>query len=145
MMNNLLEAAIVLATDAHRGQVDKAGANYILHPISVMAICGSYDVEINCIALLHDVLEDSGYTVDDLYRAGMTTRIVDGVGALTKLKGERLEDYYNRVAANPDAIKVKLADLTHNMGLDRLSTVTQRDIDRNARYLKWFKFLEKQQ
>lgn len=144
-MNNLLEAAIVLATDAHREQVDKAGADYILHPISVMAICSSKDVEINCIALLHDVLEDSGYTVDDLYRAGMTTRIVDGVFALTKLKDERISDYYLRVAANPDAIKVKLADLTHNMNLDRLHTVTQKDIDRNTRYMKWYKFLEKQQ
>lgn len=144
-MNNLLEAAIVLATDAHRGQVDKAGADYILHPISVMAICSSEDVEINCIAILHDVLEESGYTVDDLYRSGMTTRIVDGVVALTKLTGERLEDYYNRVAANPDAIKVKLADLTHNTNLDRLSTVTQKDIDRSDRYMKWYKFLEKQQ
>jgi (p)ppGpp synthase/HD superfamily hydrolase len=134
----LLSAAIHIATNAHHGQFDKGGNPYILHPFAVMALLDSDDEELQCVALLHDVIEDTDTSFQDLRTAGMTDRIIDAVSALTKQRGQTYEEYKAEVFKNPDAMAVKLADLTHNTDVRRLKGVSERDIQRMTRYHLFF-------
>lgn len=131
---DLLNKAIVIATNAHAHQKDKSGAPYILHPLTVMQILDTKDEELMCVAVLHDVIEDTDVTYAQLIEAGMTERVLAGVRALTKQLGQSYEEYKEAVFANEDAMLVKMADLTHNTDIRRLKGVTQKDIDRMARY-----------
>lgn len=110
-----LEAAIHLALGMHSGQVDKAGAPYILHPLRVMmAVVGdSEDAQI--VAVLHDVVEDTNVELTDLIAWGYSRAVVDAVEAITHLPNEPLIDYYARVRLNPVALVVKRADVEDNM------------------------------
>jgi (p)ppGpp synthase/HD superfamily hydrolase len=133
-----LEAAIALAVDAHCGQTDKAGAPYILHPLRVMLAMKSDDERI--VATLHDVVEDSAYTIEAIaYDFG--PRVAEAVDALTKRKGESYDDYLARVAINPLAKSVKLADLADNSDLSRLPNPTVADYIRRAKYQEAARFL----
>lgn len=134
----LLDTMLVRATTAHTGQFDKGGQPYILHPLAVMYLCNSDDEELLCIALGHDIIEDTDTTYADLRADGMTERILAGIQALTKLPGETAEDYKARVKANPDAVRVKMADLTHNSDIRRLKGVGPRDVDRMAAYHRFY-------
>ena len=134
----LLDKAIQIAASAHAGQFDKGGMPYLMHPIRVMSFLKSNDEELQCIAIMHDVLEDSSVTAEDLLAAGMTQRIVAGVQCLTKIKGESYDNYKLRVLASTDAMQVKLADLRHNSDIRRLKGVTQKDVDRIAKYHTFF-------
>lgn len=127
-----LEAAIMLATDAHAGQVDKGGAPYILHPLRVMLAMESDDERI--VALLHDVVEDSDYTLEAIaYDFG--PRVTEAVDALTKRKGESYDAYLDRVASNELAKTVKMADLSDNCDLRRLGREpTDDDYKRRSKY-----------
>ncbi|MGY4857684.1 ADP-ribosylglycohydrolase family protein [Cryobacterium sp. AP23] len=112
-----LEAAIALATAAHAGQVDKLGVAYIEHPLGVMAKVDGADEKI--VAVLHDVVEDTEVTLDDLRAQGFAEHIVRAVDAVTKRPGEPLAASMARVAADPLAMTVKFADLAHNANPDR--------------------------
>ena len=139
-----LGIAIKIAVDAHEGQFDKAGKPYILHPLKVMHYTKSEDEEILAIAVLHDAVEDNkAITWQFLYEKELSDRVVAGVMSLTKMPGETYEQYKHKVKCNPDAIKVKLADLRHNSDIRRLKGVTQKDIDRVAKYQAFY--LELQQ
>lgn len=107
-----LEAAIVLAHAAHAGQVDKLGVAYIEHPLGVMALVQTRDEK--TVAVLHDVVEDSAVTLDDLRAAGFAEPLVRAVDALTKRPGEPLTESMARVVVDPLALIVKHADLAHN-------------------------------
>lgn len=130
----LLANALVLATNAHAGQFDKGGLPYILHPLKVMHYLKSDDEELQCVAILHDVIEDTKTTYEDLMGIGMTDRVVSAVMALTKQPGFTAQQYKNRVFANVDAMRVKLADLRHNTDIRRLKGVTDKDVERTAKY-----------
>ena len=134
-----LGIAINIAVAAHEGQVDKAGKPYILHPLKVMHYTKSEDEEILAIAVLHDTVEDcKDVTWSSLYEAGLSDRVVAGVMSLTKLQGETYEQYKRKVKANPDAVIVKMADLRHNSDIRRIKGVTQKDIDRVAKYMAFY-------
>lgn len=139
-MNNqeMLSKAIQIAVNAHQGQYDKGGTAYILHPLKVMHYLKSDDSELQCIAVLHDVIEDTSITYQDLREAGMSERVVSGVGCLTKQRGETLEEYKVKVLSNTDAAKVKLGDLRHNSDIRRLKGVTAKDIARIEKYHKFY-------
>jgi (p)ppGpp synthase/HD superfamily hydrolase len=107
-----LEAAVALAAAAHAGQVDKLGVDYIQHPLGVMARVIGVDEQI--VAVLHDVVEDTDVTLDDLRAQGFAEHIVRAVDAVTKRPGEPLAASMARVAADPLALTVKFADLAHN-------------------------------
>ena len=130
----LLGNVLVLATNAHRGQTDRGGRPYILHPLKVMHYLKSDDEELQCIALLHDVVEDTETTYQDLEDAGCTPRVLAGVKALTKVPGQTYDEYKEAVFANEDAMRVKMSDLRHNTDIRRLKGVTQKDLDRVAKY-----------
>jgi GTP diphosphokinase / guanosine-3',5'-bis(diphosphate) 3'-diphosphatase len=130
----MLSAAILLATNAHAGQYDKAGQPYILHALKVLHYTKSDDEELQCIAVLHDVVEDCDVSWEDLVRAGMSDRVIRGVMALTKQRGQSYAEYKNLVFANADAMRVKLADLRHNSDIRRLKGISERDRARILRY-----------
>lgn len=129
-----LSKAIHIATNAHDGQFDRGGMPYILHPLKVMHYCKSQDEELLCIAVLHDVVEDSDVTWWDLREACMSERVINAVRALTKIPGQSYDEYREAVFSNRDAMIVKLADLRHNCDIRRLKGVTVKDRERMARY-----------
>lgn len=131
--------ALRLATAAHSGQVDKAGEAYIRHPVAVAEMLDSEQEQ--TAALLHDVVEDTVVTLDDLEREGFSDAVLRAVRCLTHEKGEPREAYLRRVAEDPLATKVKLADLAHNSDLRRLRAPTGRDRARAERYAREIAFL----
>lgn len=134
----LLNKMLVLATNAHSGQFDRGGNPYILHPLKVMHYLRSDDEELQCIALGHDIIEDTSVTYLKLSQEGFTERIIEGIRTLTKLPGETYDEYKQRVIQNQDAIKVKMADLRHNSDIRRLKGVTEKDIARVAKYHQFY-------
>lgn len=138
MLGNML----VLVTNAHAGQFDRGGAPYILHPLKVMHYLKSDDEELMVMALGHDVIEDTDVTYADLREAGISERAIQGIAALTKLPGQTLAEYKEGVFANPDARRVKMADLRHNTDIRRLKGVTEKDIARMAKYHEFFMELQ---
>ncbi len=113
-----LERAIALAAQAHEGQVDKSGQPYILHPIRVMLHVPTLDQKIA--AILHDVVEDTSVTLDDLRREGFAEHILAAVDALTKRPGESRMDAAKRAGSDKIALMVKLSDLRDNMDPSRI-------------------------
>lgn len=134
----MLNKMLVLATNRHAGQFDRGGNPYILHPLKVMYYLKSDDEELQCIALAHDLVEDTDTTFAELHDMGFTKRIVEGIRTLTKMPGESYDDYKERVKSNPDAIKVKLCDLRHNTDVRRLKGVTEKDLARMEKYHRFF-------
>jgi len=126
-----LEDAIVLACRAHRGQVDKAGKPYILHPLRVMLRLEDSAAQI--VAVLHDVVEDTSVTLADLRAEGYSGEICDAVDCLSRRPGEAYEVFISRAAANPLARRVKLADLEDNMD-PRRRIDGEREAQRQVRY-----------
>ena len=128
----LLTQALQLAEQAHRGQLDKYGAPYFGHVSRVVAGCHS-PFDQTC-AALHDVVEDTPLSLDDLRARGMPHPVVAVVDTLTRRQGETYDDYLRRVEADPRAWRVKLADLTDNMDLRRLPEWNDEVATRLRRY-----------
>lgn len=131
-MVNMLNKAIEIAAKAHSGQIDKGGAPYILHPLRVMLNCESEAAKV-C-AALHDVIEDTNITLDDLKAEGFTDEIITILDCLTKRDGESYDYFIDRVLTNETACRVKLADLTDNMDLTRIQNPTVKDEERIKKY-----------
>ena len=127
-----LETAIAIAAQPHAGQVDKGGAPYILHPLRVMLRVDG--AERQMAAVLHDVVEDTAWTLDALRQAGFGEAVLTAIDHLTRREGEDYLDFVRRAGRDPIAAAVKRADLLENSDLTRLATVTDRDRERLARY-----------
>jgi (p)ppGpp synthase/HD superfamily hydrolase len=127
-----LEDAILLAIKAHRGQKDKAGAPYILHPLRIMLAMETETEMI--VAVLHDVVEDGGIALDDLRKDGYSAEIIDAVDHLTHRDGEDYDQFIDRVKSNPLAVKVKVADLKDNSNLARIAEPNENDYKRLEKY-----------
>ena len=125
---------------AHRGQLDKAGRPYIEHPEHVAA--SVYGDAAKAAAWLHDVVEDTDATVEDLRAAGISEDVLEAVALLTHERGTPYLEYVRRVKENPIARVVKLADLRHNSDLSRLPEVGKEDLRRMKRYRRAIRILE---
>lgn len=134
----MLDKMLMIATKAHHGQFDRGGNPYILHPLKVMHYLKTDDEELMCMALGHDVIEDTNVTYKDLREAGISERVIEGIRALTKVPGQTYEEYKEGVFANEDAMRVKMADLRHNTDIRRLKGVTEKDIARMAKYQMFY-------
>lgn len=135
-----MERAIEIATEAHRGQLDKAGCDYIEHPLRVMAAGKSLDEKI--VGVLHDVVEDTNWTFEGLAAEGFSAEVIEALRCVTKLsESEPYDKFIARVKRNPLAVAVKLNDLSDNMDIRRLPYLSDKDVKRLKRYLKAYKQL----
>ena len=139
MKQSQSEKAYEIAKRAHLGQVDKAGEDYIKHPEKVASFVKTDEEK--AVAYLHDVIEDTELTLEDLYEYGFSKEILEAVDIITKKRGEDYQSYLNSVKKNKLARAVKLADLRHNSDLTRLTEVTEKDIKRKEKYQKAIDFL----
>lgn len=130
----MLEKAIQIASEAHIGQVDKAGQPYILHLIRVMN-AGQTESEKIC-GVLHDLVEDTHWTFADLKKEGFSEEILNALQCVTKEVGEDYEHFIARVKGNLLAVRVKLNDLKDNMDITRLSSIREENMKRLNKYLK---------
>jgi len=127
-----LERAIEIAVKAHAGQIDKAGEPYILHPLRLMfAVNGTYP---RMAAVLHDVVEDTSVTIDNLKAEGFPAEVIEAVQALTKQKGESRIEAAKRASENSISKAVKLADVTDNIDITRIQQPTEKDYLRLKEY-----------
>ena len=127
-----LERAIEIAKIAHEGQLDKAGKPYIFHPVRVMLRVNNEFEKMA--AVLHDLVEDTTITLDDLKREGFHPDVLQAIDALTKRPGETRIEAATRAAAHPLARTVKLADNAENMNLSRIPNPTAKDYERLREY-----------
>jgi len=128
----LLEKAIEIAVRAHAGQKGKDGTPYILHPLRLMTRMGTDEERIA--AVLHDVVEDTEVTLEDLREAGFPEDMLAVVKLLTHEEGVPYEDYVQRLKPNPVARRIKLADLEDNSDIRRLKGVEDKDMERLRKY-----------
>lgn len=131
---HLLNKAIEIANDAHAGQVDKGGEPYILHVLRVM-LSRDNEMERTC-AVLHDVVEDTSITLEELKKEGFPEEVITVLDCLTKRDGESYDDFISRVLTNEMACRIKLADLYDNMDLTRIKNPTEQDKQRIMKYDK---------
>jgi (p)ppGpp synthase/HD superfamily hydrolase len=137
-----LEKAIAIAATAHEGQRDKAGANYILHPVRIMMKMTSEKARI--VAVLHDVVEDgrdNGWTFDRLAAEGFSDEIIDAIDGVTRRDQESYEEFIERSARNDVSREVKIGDLEDNMNVLRLNDLTPKNFERLERYHRAWKKL----
>ena len=139
MKQSQSEKAYEKAKKAHLGQVDKAGEDYIKHPEKVASFVKTDEEK--AVAYLHDVIEDTELTLEDLHEYEFSKEVIEAVDIITKKKGEDYQSYLNSVKKNKLARAVKLADLRHNSDLTRLTKVTEKDIKRKEKYQKAIDFL----
>ena len=133
-LNQLLARAVAIAAIAHHNQVDKAHAPYILHPIRLMM--RGQTIEEQIVAVLHDVVEDSDWTLDQLAAEGFPPKIITALDCLTRRPEETYDQFLDRVLTNSLATHVKRYDLEDNMTLTRLQHLSEKDLQRLQRYHK---------
>jgi (p)ppGpp synthase/HD superfamily hydrolase len=131
-MTQTLERAIAIAANAHEGQVDKGGSPYILHPLKVMLRVSTLEERI--VAVLHDVVEECGISLDDLRKEGFSETVLEAIASVTKVPGESYEAFVERAALNPIGRVVKLADLEENSDLSRIEQPSWDDLERIEKY-----------
>ena len=138
---SMVDLALSIARQAHEGQLDKAGVDYIEHPIYVASQVKSEKEK--AVALLHDVLEDSPVSAEELLIAGLPEEVVTAVKVLTKKPMQDYQAYLETVKKNSLARVVKLADLKHNSDLSRLTSITEKDRERLKKYKNAIDFLSR--
>lgn len=137
----LTKKAMKLCFQAHKDQLDKSGIPYVFHPIH---LAEQMDDEYSTVtALLHDVVEDTSYTFEDLRNFGYPEAVLEALRLLTHDKAVPYMEYVAAVRENPIARKVKLADLRHNSDITRLDVIDQRALERVKKYREAINFLEK--
>ncbi len=135
-----LQKAIEIATQAHQGKLDKAGKDYIGHPLRVMEMGKTENEKI--VGVLHDVVEDTDWTFERLAEEGFSDEVIAALKCVTKTsENENYDDFIERVRKNPLAVAVKINDLTDNMDIRRLPYLSDKDVKRLKKYLKAYKRL----
>lgn len=139
----MLDRAIALAADSFKGRFDNAGKPYILHCLAVMNQMPQDDEELMAIAVLHDVVEDTKITFDDLAKQGFSRRVISALQLLTHNHEASYDAYIRALALSPDAKRVKIADLRHNSDITRMKGLETKDFDRLEKYHRSYIYLTK--
>jgi len=139
LLPNMFEKALQIAKEAHKGQKDRAGNDYISHPIRVSQRCKSLKAKIA--ALLHDTIEDTPLTTDYLRGQGFDEETIEAVISVTRMANETYSEFIVRAAQNPIGKEVKIADLEDNMDISRLDHLSEHDIKRCNKYLHSWRYL----
>lgn len=137
---DITKKALKLCFQAHKEQVDKCGMPYVFHPFHLAEQMDTEETTV--IALLHDVVEDTDYTLDDLAKLGFTASIIEALALMTHDPKMPYMEYVEKISSNPMAAKVKLADLRHNSDLSRLDSVDAKAMARVEKYAAAIAFLE---
>jgi (p)ppGpp synthase/HD superfamily hydrolase len=137
-----VERAVQIAAEAHQGQRDKAGAPYLLHPLRMMMRMESEAAMMA--AVLHDVVEDSAWMLDQLRAEGFSEEVLQAVECLTHRLGESYDEFLARVQTDAIARQVKLADLEDNMNIRRMAEITPKDLARLEKYHRAWRTLTEQ-
>ena len=132
--------ALKLCFDAHKDQLDKSGMPYVFHPFHLAEQMKTEETTI--VALLHDLVEDTEYTIEDLVNMGFDKAITDAIALMTHADNVDYMDYVRMIKDNPIAKEVKLADLNHNSDLTRLDVIDEKALSRRKKYLKAIALLE---
>ena len=132
--------ALKLCFEAHKEQVDKSGIPYVFHPFHLAEQMQTEETTV--VALLHDLVEDTDYTIEDLTRMGFDETITDAIALMTHADDVPYMDYVREIKKNPIAKAVKLADLKHNSDLTRLDAIDEKALSRREKYLKAIALLE---
>ena len=140
MFEKLYELALQISQKAHEGQFDKGGNDYIQHPLRVADSLD--DLEQKIVALLHDVIEDSKISIDQLINYGFTNRIVNSIKILKKKTKISYDDYIRAVKKDNSAWRVKIADIKDNLDISRIPNPTDADYERIEKYRAALNFLE---
>lgn len=135
----MTKKAIKLMFEKHKDQVDKSGIPYVFHPFHLAEQMD--DEETTITALLHDIVEDTDTTFDDLRKLGFSDNIINALKLMTHDKNIDYFEYVKNISKNPIARKVKIKDLEHNMDTSRLDEVTDKDLERVKKYKKCYKYL----
>jgi len=131
-----LDKAIKIASDAFLGVYDNGGHPYIMHCIRVMNQLDANDSELQQIAILHDIIEDTDITLQDLAQMGFSGRVLTAINFLTHKKEDSYDTYIKLISTNKDAKRVKIADLIDNSNITRLKGLRKKDYDRLEKYHK---------
>ncbi|MBE7091909.1 MAG: HD domain-containing protein [Clostridiales bacterium] len=131
--------ALSFCFKAHKRQKDKSGMPYVFHPFLLAE--HMEDETTTIVALLHDVVEDTRYTLNHIKKLGFSDDVLDALSLLNHQKGVDYMDYVKKIKENPIATKVKLADLKHNSDITRLNTVDEKALKRREKYLQAIEFL----
>lgn len=142
MKKATLGHAIALAADVFKDSSDRGKNPYILHCLQVMYWVDQTDVELMQMAVLHDVIEDSDYGIEDLREMGYSERVLSGLTLLTHDSDMSYDDYIKGISKSKDAILVKLADLRHNSDITRMKGLRDKDIKRLEKYHRSYRFLQ---
>lgn len=132
--------ALKLCFDAHKDQKDKSGMPYVFHPFHLAEQMTTEETII--VALLHDVIEDTDYTIEDLIKMGFDNNVTTAISLMTHSPQVDYMEYVGIIKNNPIARKVKIADLKHNSDLSRLDSVDEKELKRREKYLNALAFLE---
>lgn len=135
----MTKKALKLSFEAHKAQTDKSGMPYVYHPFHLAEQMKSEETVI--VALLHDVVEDTDYTLDDIAKMGFSQTVTDALTLITRKEGVPYVDYIAKLKENPVARAVKLADLRHNSDLSRLDIVDEKALKRAKKYKKAIELL----
>ena len=136
----MLQKAIEIAKEAHKGQLDKSGKDYIGHPLRVMEMGKTEEEKI--VGVLHDVVEDTAWTFEALEAEGFSPEVIAALRCVTKIsENENYDDFIERVRKNPLAVAVKINDLSDNMDIRRLPYLSDKDVKRLKKYLKAYRKL----
>ena len=136
----MTKEALKLCFEAHKEQVDKSGMPYVFHPFHLAEQMQTEETTV--VALLHDLIEDTDYTIEDLTSMGFGKNITDAIALMTHADSVGYMDYVREIKNNPIAKAVKLADLKHNSDLSRLDVVDEKALNRREKYLNAIKLLE---
>ena len=136
---DVTKKAMKLCFQAHKDQTDKSGIPYVFHPIHLAEQMKDEDTTV--VALLHDVVEDTDYTLEDLREMGFNQRVIAAIALMTHAEGVPYMDYVAKIKDNPIAKAVKLADLAHNSDITRMDVVDEKAIARVEKYAKAIRFL----
>lgn len=140
LYTEMTKKALKLCFNAHKDQLDKSGVPYVFHPFHLADKMNDENTTI--VALLHDIVEDTDYTLKDLREMGFNEEVLGAIELMTHGDDVPYMDYVAKIKENPIAKKVKLADLRHNSDITRLDTITQKDLDRAEKYKKAILLLE---
>ena len=136
----MTKKALKLCFDAHKDQVDKSGMPYVFHPFHLAEQMTTEETVV--VALLHDLVEDTDYTLEDLTAMGFPGEITDAIALMTHAEDVDYMDYVRKIKTNPIAKAVKLADLKHNSDITRLDIVDEKALLRREKYLQAMAILE---